>query len=374
MTRIRYFLAKIKRSGQATVSKAKNLLMPDSGLQKIAFIAEKNNWSIRWDGHYITENINKIHPNISRILTNPAHLKNSVVHFGSQYMWPNWRPLASDRNRYAVTYFHGKPEDGSEAADNLKQIMLLMPKTDYVITASRIMEKRLLEWGVPENKLIRIPIGVDTNFFTPSCSEDSKKLLKLKFGIPIDRICIGSFQKDGIGWGDGIQPKLIKGPDILIKTIKHMSDQAPIFVLLTGPARGYVKNELDRMKIPYIHLFLKNYLEIVEYYRAVDLYLMTSREEGGPKSIMECMATGTAIVATRCGMAEDIIEHGKNGILVDFDSPLKISDQAIELLGNSNKLNSCINQARLDIQAYDWSIIAKLHLNKVYLPMLEQLN
>ena len=128
------------------------------------------------------------------------------------------------------------------------------------------------------------------------------------------------------------------------------------------------------MKIPYIHLFLKNYLDIVECYRAVDLYLMTSREEGGPKSIMECMATGTAIVATRCGMAEDIIVHGKNGILVDFDSPLKISDQAIDLLANSNKLNSCINQARIDIQAYDWSIIANLHFNKVYLPMLEQLN
>ena len=100
---------------------------------------------------------------------------------------------------------------------------------------------------------------------------------------------------------------------------------------------------------------------------------MTSREEGGPKSILECMATGTPVVATRCGMALDLIENGRNGVLTDCDDPLKISNQAIDLLGDSNKLSSYIHQAHHDIQSFDWSIIAKLHFNKVYLPMLERL-
>ena len=37
----------------------------------------------------------------------------------------------------------------------------------------------------------------------------------------------GSFQKDGDGWGRGNNPKLIKGPDIFIKTVQILKDKIP---------------------------------------------------------------------------------------------------------------------------------------------------
>ena len=43
-----------------------------------------------------------------------------------------------------------------------------------------------------------------------------EKMLEL-FSFKNDEIIIGSFQKDGQGWGDGTMPKLIKGPDIFAK-------------------------------------------------------------------------------------------------------------------------------------------------------------
>ena len=42
---------------------------------------------------------------------------------------------------------------------------------------------------------------------------------KHNLGIPEDYTVIGSFQKDGKGWGEGLKPKLIKGPDILLKQL-----------------------------------------------------------------------------------------------------------------------------------------------------------
>ena len=42
-----------------------------------------------------------------------------------------------------------------------------------------------------------------------------KNKLYIKYKIPKDKIIIGSFQKDGVGWEEGNEPKLIKGPDIL---------------------------------------------------------------------------------------------------------------------------------------------------------------
>ena len=45
----------------------------------------------------------------------------------------------------------------------------------------------------------------------------------------------------GVGWGDGLEPKLIKGPDVLLQTVALLRQRIPeLFVLLSGPARGYV--------------------------------------------------------------------------------------------------------------------------------------
>ena len=91
----------------------------------------------------------------------------------------------------------------------------------------------------------------------------SKKIsLKIKYNLPRDRIIIGSFQKDGVGWGEGNEPKLIKGPDIFCEVIKRLKKDFDIHVFLTGPARGYVKNHLKSNGIPFTHVFLKNYLDL----------------------------------------------------------------------------------------------------------------
>ena len=75
---------------------------------------------------------------------------------------------------------------------------------------------------------------------------------KINSGIKKNEIVIGSFQKDGQGWAEGYIPKLIKGPDLFVKSVEIISKEVPIVVLLTGPARGYVKKELSKRKIKFI--------------------------------------------------------------------------------------------------------------------------
>ena len=93
-------------------------------------------------------------------------------------------------------------------------------------------------------------MGVDLKVFNPVDNEEQSKL-KMEHGIPEGKILIGSFQKDGIGWGKGLEPKLIKGPDIFDKVAEKLSKNYPIFVVLVGPARGFVKRELEKRNIPY---------------------------------------------------------------------------------------------------------------------------
>jgi glycosyltransferase involved in cell wall biosynthesis len=90
-------------------------------------------------------------------------------------------------------------------------------------------------------------------------------------------------------------------------------------VLLTGPARGYVRHELDARGIPYRHVVATGRDELARAYRALDAYVVASRQEGGPKAVLESMASGVPLVTTRVGQAVEIVRDGENGWLVDVD-------------------------------------------------------
>jgi glycosyltransferase involved in cell wall biosynthesis len=52
-------------------------------------------------------------------------------------------------------------------------------------------------------------------------------------------------------------------------------------------------------------------------YASLDVLVQPSYREGMPMTILEAMASGVAVVATRVGAAADVIEHGRTGLLVD---------------------------------------------------------
>ena len=81
--------------------------------------------------------------------------------------------------------------------------------------------------------------------------------------------------------------------------------------LLTGPARGYVAAGLERLGIPFEQVRLPDLDAVARAYRAIDLCLVTSRDEGGPKAVLESMATGVPLVTTRVGQAADLVRDGR---------------------------------------------------------------
>ncbi|GAJ21057.1 unnamed protein product, partial [marine sediment metagenome] len=166
---------------------------------------------------------------------------------------------------------------------------------NFIHTSCNITKNNLINLGVKLEKIIVIPLGVDLSLFKPVSVEEKQKMKEI-LGIPLNKVIIGSFQKDGVGWDEGLEPKLIKGPDVFVKVIEQLAKKYPIYVLLVGPTRGYVKNELKKRNIPFKSIgYLKNFSDVAKYYNALDLYLITSRIEGGPKAILEAWACGIPI-------------------------------------------------------------------------------
>ena len=188
---------------------------------------------------------------------------------------------------------------------------------DRIQVTNREMEELVLSTGIAPEKVHRIPIGIDIDVFGPR--DDAARLAaRARLGLPTSAFVVGSFQKDGVGWAEGMEPKLIKGPDVLLAVSERLAGAVPeLYVLLTGPARGYVRSGLDRLGIPYRHLLLPDVDAVAPEYSAIDVCLVASRDEGGPRAVLESMASRVPLVTTRVGQAADLVRHGENGWMVE---------------------------------------------------------
>lgn len=222
-------------------------------------------------------------------------------------------------NNIGVAYFHGRPgTTGMPEFDAcFDTLRARHAELDRVQVTNREMEALVLSTGIDAEKVHRIPIGIDVDAFRPRDAV-ARAAARARLGLPTGAFVVGSFQKDGVGWGEGREPKLIKGPDVLLDVVERLAGRRPeLHVLLTGPARGYVRAGLERLGVPYRHALLPDVESVAEAYHAVDVCLVTSRDEGGPRAVLEAMATCVPLVTTRVGQAADLVRHGANAWMVD---------------------------------------------------------
>ena len=228
---------------------------------------------------------------------------------------PRW---TGSSHRLGLAYFHGRPGTrGFPEFDRAYEVLGRDPgRFARVQVTHREMEEIVVSAGVDPSLVHRIPIGIELERF-PLVDPEARRAARAALALPAAAFVVGSFQKDGVGFGDGLEPKSIKGPDVLVEALDLARQQIPeLVVLLTGPARGFVRRALESRGVPYVYRMLPDRLGLTTAYHALDAYVVASRQEGGPKSVLESMATGIPLVTTRAGQAPDLVEDGRNGILV----------------------------------------------------------
>lgn len=288
------------------------------------------------------------------------HCQNQCVFFLSAGLLldnPDW----PDGFRIAGAYYHGRPGTGEPVFDKrFEKLSRLHPRISRLQVTNRAFHEIILESGIDPAKVFTIPIGINLDYF-PFQTLESRKQARDKFSIPDSAVVVGSFQKDGAGWGEGDEPKMIKGPDILLKTLAILKEQVPdLFVLLSAPARGFVKKGLESMRIPYRHYILSDYSQIGNLYQCLDAYIVSSREEGGPKAVLESMASGVPIISTRVGQAADLIQHELNGWLVDSEDSEALAHWTLHALQNQNLCSHVLQRARMTAEANSYEAQSSL--------------
>jgi glycosyltransferase involved in cell wall biosynthesis len=271
------------------------------------------------------------------------------------------QPFERDGNRLGVAYLHGRPgTPGMPEFDTCYEtVRRRHAELDRIQVPSAAMEELVLGAGVSPEKVLRIPIGIDLDRFRLRTPEDRRRSREA-LGLPGDAFIAGSFQKDGVGWAEGLEPKLIKGPDLLVAAAVRLHERVPeLHVLLTGPARGYVRRGLEEQGVPYRHVQLADLDAVADAYRSLDVALVTSRDEGGPKAVLESMATGVPLVTTRVGQAADLVRDGENGYLVEVGDAEAVAEHAARVAEASpTELEALVAAGRETAEACSYRALA----------------
>lgn len=294
-------------------------------------LGDRGGWSVDEDAEHLVAAARRLGFDVASPRWAPYADRQSVFlasHF--EAFTPRW---LDSSHRLGTAYLHGRPgTPGYPEFDACYETLCRHPDRLWRIQVTHAeMHELVLSAGVDPGRVFRIPIGLDVENF-PLVDAERRVSARQWLELEQDAFVVGSFQKDGVGWGEGLEPKLIKGPDVLVVTLEAVQARAPeLVVLLTGPARGYVRIELERRRIPYRHVPARTRGELARAYHALDAYVVPSRQEGGPKAALEAMATGVPLVTTRVGQAPDLVEDGRNGLLVDVEDADAIADAVLRL-------------------------------------------
>jgi glycosyltransferase involved in cell wall biosynthesis len=319
---------------------------------RLFVVGDRAGWSIDDDVVHLTARAERLGYRVGPGSWARACAHQSVVvasHFSALH--PEW---LDSSHRLATSWFHGRPgTPGHPEFDTVFETLRRHPDRLMRIHVTHgEMRDLVLSAGVPAERVALIPIGIDLEQFPLGGSEERSRA-RAALGLPASAFVVGSFQKDGRGWEEGLEPKLVKGPDVLVDALARLRERVPeLTVLLTGPARGFVRRELERHGIAHRHVHARSRAELARAYRALDAYVVASRQEGGPKAALESLASGVPLVSTRVGQVPEIVTHGRDGLLVDVEDVEAIAAACVRVHDDPALVSRLREHGRATAESY----------------------
>jgi glycosyltransferase involved in cell wall biosynthesis len=101
--------------------------------------------------------------------------------------------------------------------------------------------------------------------------------------------------------------------------------------------------------------------EIKEFYKNIDIFIISSVSETGPNPLLEAMSMGIPVISNNVGLANKLIKNGITGYLIDDYEKIDEYVLAIEsLINNENIYFKISKNCKIKIKEYDWSEKSKI--------------
>ena len=119
-----------------------------------------------------------------------------------------------------------------------------------------------------------------------------------------------------------------------------------------GSQLQWLQKKVNKWGLDSVIRFWGHREDIADYYRAADLFILPSKQEGLPVALMEAMASGLPVIASDIRGCRDLIDSGKNGLLICPETGQIIS--AIQKLRAMKQTRRSFSECGLEIiKQYD---------------------
>lgn len=174
---------------------------------------------------------------------------------------------------------------------------------DAVIAISGAIGQILRDYGVPAEKLHVVPSGIDPTRM--DVAPISRSVLNIK---PVDVPLFGNVAALA---GHKDHATLINAMKLVIETLSD----ARLVIVGDGPLRSEIESQINDLSLN-DNVILCGYRDDVpQLLRALDVFVMSSKEEGLGTSILDAMAAGIPVVATAAGGIPEMVKHEETGLL-----------------------------------------------------------
>lgn len=191
-----------------------------------------------------------------------------------------------------------------------------LARFDGVIAVSRPIRDRLIGAGVPEERIRVIPNALEP---TPLLEGSAARAaLGIAGTGPV------------LGWVGRISAE--KGLDVLIDAVPRLRDLPWVVAVLgDGPLRAAAEARAAACGIAGRVHWQGGVPNAARYFRAFDVFVLSSRTEGTPIVLLEAMAAGVPIVAARVGGVPDVLDT-ESAVLVPPDDPAALATAIRQVL------------------------------------------
>ncbi len=194
------------------------------------------------------------------------------------------------------------------------------------IVPSKYLERTVLNWGVPDNKIKIIYNMVSTIDRIPKIDNP----INTKYKI----ITVGRLLKN-------------KGIDELLEIIGELKDTG-LTIIGEGPQKKILENRTQELRVEKLVLFTgaQPQQQVMSYMAACDIFILNSRHEGFPHVILEAMQCGIPVIASNVGGIPEIIKDGINGLIINPGDKEGIKEKITLLLKDSQLRQQLVSNAK----------------------------
>jgi sugar transferase (PEP-CTERM/EpsH1 system associated) len=183
---------------------------------------------------------------------------------------------------------------------------LLSPLVDKFVTVSLDLRRWLVEEiNVPARKVVTIHNGVDVGTF---CRRD-RELARAELGLSVDGPVIGT-----VGRLDPVKDQVGLVEAFAILADRH--SDASLVIVGDGPCREALQERIERLGLGKRAILLGERRDVPVLLSGMDLFVLPSIAEGVSNTVLEAMAIGLPVVATKVGGNAELVADGVTGRLV----------------------------------------------------------